>query len=240
MAVYIPYPGAMPIGPFTISDAGLRQIQALLYPSVAQRLGLLGPIDPNRTLAGSPIFGEPRRPRRAACRDGGRASSERRRRRATRHRLPLPLDTLRSLPPRAAPAATRSASRPPPPRLARTLVRQIAIRRRGPTTTPRRGQVSDACAYPRSSARQHADAASRPHRPRCRPHPGLRNPNTPGNVPGRPRPPRHAARLNDNPNPGADRSYAAPLTTPTPAPGQKTRVRSRALTPRVAARRTIG
>lgn len=72
-AVYVPYPGATPIGPFTISENGLRQVQALLQPSVAQRLGLQGPVDPNRTYTETPEFDEgsgagptrfPRRPGR--------------------------------------------------------------------------------------------------------------------------------------------------------------------------------
>jgi len=64
-AVYIPYEGARPIGPFTISDSGLRQLQALIQPSVAERLGLEGPADPNRTYAAlpDPDEGPPQRSR---------------------------------------------------------------------------------------------------------------------------------------------------------------------------------
>jgi hypothetical protein len=51
MAVFVPFPGAAPIGPFRISQRGLMQVQALLFPAVAQRLGLSGPAD---NLGGDP------------------------------------------------------------------------------------------------------------------------------------------------------------------------------------------
>jgi hypothetical protein len=51
MAVYVPRPGAAPIGPFHISPHALRQVQALLYPAVAERLGMRGPAD---NLGGDP------------------------------------------------------------------------------------------------------------------------------------------------------------------------------------------
>ena len=72
-AVYVPREGAAPIGPFTISESGLQQVQALLQPSVAQRLGLQGPVDSGRALTAAPDFDEgqpqgrtrfPRRPGR--------------------------------------------------------------------------------------------------------------------------------------------------------------------------------
>jgi hypothetical protein len=51
LAVYVPGPGRAPIGPFAISPRALMQVQALLYPSVADRLGLRGPDD---NLGGDP------------------------------------------------------------------------------------------------------------------------------------------------------------------------------------------
>jgi hypothetical protein len=39
-AVFVPAAGMAPIGPFTISPAGLEQVQALIFPSLAQALGL--------------------------------------------------------------------------------------------------------------------------------------------------------------------------------------------------------
>jgi hypothetical protein len=39
-AVYVPRPGAAPIGPFIISPDGLREVQALIFPSLAPRFGL--------------------------------------------------------------------------------------------------------------------------------------------------------------------------------------------------------
>jgi hypothetical protein len=39
-AVYVPRPGAAPIGPFVISPEGLLQVQALIFPSLAPRFGL--------------------------------------------------------------------------------------------------------------------------------------------------------------------------------------------------------
>lgn len=39
-AVYVPRPGAAPIGPFVISPEGLRAVQALIFPSLAPRFGL--------------------------------------------------------------------------------------------------------------------------------------------------------------------------------------------------------
>jgi hypothetical protein len=39
-AVYVPRPGAAPIGPFIISPEGLREVQALIFPSLAPRFGL--------------------------------------------------------------------------------------------------------------------------------------------------------------------------------------------------------
>lgn len=50
-AIFVPYEGAAPIGPFIISDAGLSQLQAVLFPALAARLGLQPPVDPNRTFA---------------------------------------------------------------------------------------------------------------------------------------------------------------------------------------------
>lgn len=102
-AVYIPYPGAQPIGPFVISDAGLRQLQALLYPSVAQRLGLRGPFDPGRTFTEAPTFEEPRQrgiPRRVGTgsyqeRVGAFGDEDQ----PPTMDVPLPLDTLRGAPP---------------------------------------------------------------------------------------------------------------------------------------------
>ena len=102
-AVYIPYPGATPIGPFAMSEGGLRQLQALLQPSVAQRLGLQGPVDPNRTYTAAPDFDEgssgpstriPRRPNYgnepvAVPDDDGPPST----------RVPLPLGPQGTFPP---------------------------------------------------------------------------------------------------------------------------------------------
>lgn len=51
LAIYVPYPGAAPIGPFAISRSGLTQLQAVLFPALAERLGLQPPTDPNRTYA---------------------------------------------------------------------------------------------------------------------------------------------------------------------------------------------
>jgi hypothetical protein len=39
-AVYVPRPGAVPIGPFIISPEGLREVQALIFPSLAPRFGI--------------------------------------------------------------------------------------------------------------------------------------------------------------------------------------------------------
>jgi hypothetical protein len=50
-AIYVPYEGAAPIGPFVISNSGLSQLQAVLFPALAERLGLQPPVDPNRTYA---------------------------------------------------------------------------------------------------------------------------------------------------------------------------------------------
>lgn len=60
LAVYVPGPGRAPIGPFRISAAGLLQIQALLYPSVAERLGWRGPADNLGTADGGTYFPPPR------------------------------------------------------------------------------------------------------------------------------------------------------------------------------------
>ncbi|MES1971748.1 MAG: FecR family protein [Pseudomonadota bacterium] len=38
-AVYVPRPGAAPIGPFVLSPRGLLQLQALIFPSLAPRFG---------------------------------------------------------------------------------------------------------------------------------------------------------------------------------------------------------
>ncbi len=51
LAIYIPGPGQAPIGPFVISSAGLMQLQAVLFPALAERLGLQPPVDPNATPA---------------------------------------------------------------------------------------------------------------------------------------------------------------------------------------------
>ncbi|MES2441508.1 MAG: FecR family protein [Pseudomonadota bacterium] len=51
LAIYVPYAGAPPVGPFTLSNAGLMQLQAVLFPALAQRLGLRPPVDPNRRFA---------------------------------------------------------------------------------------------------------------------------------------------------------------------------------------------
>jgi hypothetical protein len=51
MAVFVPGPGRAPIGPFRISPRALMQVQALIFPSVAERLGLRGPAD---NLGGDP------------------------------------------------------------------------------------------------------------------------------------------------------------------------------------------
>ncbi|HVR92175.1 MAG TPA: FecR domain-containing protein [Novosphingobium sp.] len=40
-AVYVPAPGAAPIGPFTISLPGLARVHALIFPSLASRPGLV-------------------------------------------------------------------------------------------------------------------------------------------------------------------------------------------------------
>jgi hypothetical protein len=40
LAVYVPAPGAAPIGPFAISRGGLMRVQALLFPALAERLNL--------------------------------------------------------------------------------------------------------------------------------------------------------------------------------------------------------
>lgn len=50
-AIYVPYEGAAPIGPFVMSNRGLSQLQAVLFPALAERLGLQPPVDPNRTYA---------------------------------------------------------------------------------------------------------------------------------------------------------------------------------------------
>lgn len=46
-AIYVPYAGAAPIGPFVISNSGLSQLQSVLFPALAERLGLQQPIDPD-------------------------------------------------------------------------------------------------------------------------------------------------------------------------------------------------
>ncbi|MBO9711555.1 FecR family protein [Sphingomonas sp.] len=51
MAIYVPRAGAAPIGPFRISPQGLMMLQALVFPSVAERLGIRGPAD---NLGGDP------------------------------------------------------------------------------------------------------------------------------------------------------------------------------------------
>ncbi|OYY90100.1 MAG: hypothetical protein B7Y45_09455 [Sphingomonas sp. 28-66-16] len=62
-AAYVPRPGAPPIGPFRISAEGLRLVQALLFPALAQELGL--PV-PGASDSGftpfTPGTPEPRRP----------------------------------------------------------------------------------------------------------------------------------------------------------------------------------
>jgi len=50
-AVYVPYPGGPVIGPFPLSNSGLMQLQAVLFPALAQRLGLQPPVDPDQTFA---------------------------------------------------------------------------------------------------------------------------------------------------------------------------------------------
>lgn len=60
LAVFVPGPGRAPIGPFRISASGLLQIQALLYPSVAERLGWRGPADNLGTADGGTYFPPPR------------------------------------------------------------------------------------------------------------------------------------------------------------------------------------
>ncbi|MCW3849409.1 FecR family protein [Sphingomonas sp. LB-2] len=126
LAVYVPYPGATPIGPFTISPEGLRQIQALLYPSVAQRLGLKGPFDPSRTFVPAPPIEEgptsgPRRlPRRAGDYPEARGLPGDDGPPGTDMGVPMPLDRLRDAPqprprrtqqqPAAAPAPTPTPS----------------------------------------------------------------------------------------------------------------------------------
>lgn len=60
LAVYVPGPGRAPIGPFRISPGALMQIQALLYPSVADRLGLRGPADNLGDGQGGAYFPPPR------------------------------------------------------------------------------------------------------------------------------------------------------------------------------------
>lgn len=67
LAVYVPSRGAAPIGPFTISNSGLMQLQAVLFPALADRLGLRPPVDPNQTFAPAtdwppPGTEQPRRP----------------------------------------------------------------------------------------------------------------------------------------------------------------------------------
>lgn len=51
-AVFVPAPGAAPIGPFILSADGLRAIQALLFPGLAQQYGLPVPGDDGRTNTG--------------------------------------------------------------------------------------------------------------------------------------------------------------------------------------------
>ena len=60
LAVFVPGPGRAPIGPFRISASGLLQIQALLYPSIAERLGWRGPADNLGTADGGTYFPPPR------------------------------------------------------------------------------------------------------------------------------------------------------------------------------------
>ncbi len=60
-AVFVPGPGKAPIGPFRMSKAGLMQVQALIFPSIADRLGIRGPAD---NLGGDPdgVYYPPERP----------------------------------------------------------------------------------------------------------------------------------------------------------------------------------
>jgi hypothetical protein len=50
LAAYVPGPGMAPIGPFTISLAGLARVQALIFPSLAERLASELPTTPSPEL----------------------------------------------------------------------------------------------------------------------------------------------------------------------------------------------
>lgn len=66
LAIFVPGPGRAPIGPFVISAAGLMQLQAVLFPSLAEYLGLEEPVDPNAAPARPATFppaDNPQRPR---------------------------------------------------------------------------------------------------------------------------------------------------------------------------------
>lgn len=162
-AVYVPYPGAQPIGPFVISDAGLRQLQALLYPSVAQRLGLRAPFDPNRTFSPAPTFedaggfGSGPIPRRVGSRGpvneaGALPDTDL----PPNVPMPLPLDTLRNAP-------------PPQPRRAREPQPVQA-----PAPGPNAGPASSDLA-PKAPANQNAGKPSAPtSTPTPAPQPSLK------------------------------------------------------------------
>lgn len=115
-AIYVPHPGAPPIGPFTISPEGLRQIQAMLHPSLAQHLGWQGPVDPGRTFTEAPDFGEPgggprgfpRGPRGPGFDPQGGDDGP------PGATVPLPLDRLRDVPP-PQPRRTPTPTQTPAP-----------------------------------------------------------------------------------------------------------------------------
>lgn len=62
LAAYVPYRGASPIGPFTISLSGLGRVQDLIFPALAERRAAAGPTGPQPYLAPAPREGRYRMP----------------------------------------------------------------------------------------------------------------------------------------------------------------------------------
>ncbi|MEZ0244291.1 MAG: FecR domain-containing protein [Sphingomonas sp.] len=200
-AVYIPYPGATPIGPFTISNAGLHQVQALLAPSVAQRLGLSGPVDPNRTFAPTPDIddqprtgprGFPARPGRGP--EGPEPGAPTDGPPGTGADLPLPLGPLRGFQP------------PPPrqngPRQQPSAAPSAAPQPRDPAPSPN-GKAPTAAPTPAPTPTGKVPGAAPTPAPTPAPPPSLKAPQNP-----------NFAAPTPSPSP-------TPRPTPTPSPNQK-------------------
>ncbi|NML04300.1 FecR domain-containing protein [Sphingomonas sp. G-3-2-10] len=111
-AIYVPRAGAAPIGPFPISNAGLMQLQAILHPSVAARLGILGPEDNAATATGEPgltwpVPSQPARPPRLRPPGGGFDDDA-----PPAYRGPGNIPDLPSVEPRRPPSQPQSPNQP--------------------------------------------------------------------------------------------------------------------------------